>query len=171
VEVDHTLPLAEIGPLLDRLSREEAPAPPEVPSEADERLRAEVRIAEENYALDENIMQYGSLSPFTCPECHGVLTALRDGPLERYRCHTGHAYSSGTLLNDVTGQAEARLWDAVRALDESVMLLNRMGEHEAAHGDTAAAETYFTKAREALQRARAVREAATANETVAPPEP
>src|SRR5262249_53374983 len=134
-----------------------------------DKIETEVRIAEQDaHALEENIMQYGSLSPFTCPECHGVLTALRDGRIERYRCHTGHAYSSGTLLNEGSQQAEARLWDAVRALDEQVMLLNRLGEDQATRGDTMAAERYFSKAADALDRAKRVRDLAMDTDALAP---
>ena len=168
VAVDLTLRIADIGPALARLAREDAPASPHGQAEAEDQLATEVRIASETYPLEENVMQYGSFSPFTCPECHGVLTALRDGAVERYRCHTGHAFSSGTLLNENTGEVEARLWDAVRALDESVMLLNRMGEQHATRGDAVTAEKYFEKARDALERGRAVREVAISTETLAP---
>jgi two-component system, chemotaxis family, protein-glutamate methylesterase/glutaminase len=164
VAVDHSLPLAQIGPLLDRLVREEAPSTPEVPMDEKGKTEAEVRIAEEAPGLEENIFQYGELSPFTCPECHGVLTTLRDGKLMRFRCHTGHAYSSGTLLDEVCEQVEMRLWDAVRALDETVMLLNRLGEEQARLGDAAAAEHFFAKARQALERTKHIRAAALDNE-------
>jgi hypothetical protein len=48
----------------------------------------------------------------------------------------------------------------VRASDESVFLLNRLGEEFAKAGNTAAAEKCFDEAREAHERLRAVREAA-----------
>ena len=40
----------------------------------------------------------GPLSPYTCPECHGVLVQLQDGDFTRFRCHTGHAYSPSSIL-------------------------------------------------------------------------
>ena len=33
--------------------------------------------------MDETVMEFGQFTPFTCPECHGVFTALREGPLVR----------------------------------------------------------------------------------------
>jgi two-component system chemotaxis response regulator CheB len=168
VSVDLTLRLDEIGPALARLAREDAPVMPALAPATESLLEKEVRIAEEANALEEGFMKHGSLSPFTCPECHGVLTKLQDGKIERYRCHTGHAYSGATLLSEANEQVEARLWDAARALDESVMLLNRLGEDQATRGDATTADEYFSKAREALERGRQVREIATSPEGLTP---
>jgi two-component system chemotaxis response regulator CheB len=164
VEVDHKLPAHEIGALLARLVREPAGAPASVAEDEDEKTRHEIRIAKEREALEENMFRFGELSPFTCPECHGVLTLLREGRILRFRCHTGHAFSADTLLESTTGSIEARLWDAVRAVDETVMLLNRLGEEFAKSGNTAAAEKCFDKAREAHERLEPVRSAAIDNQ-------
>jgi two-component system chemotaxis response regulator CheB len=164
VDVDYKLPATAIGELLGRLVREEAEPEPELPETLRRRLEHEIRIAEEHNALDEQVMRYGELSPFTCPECHGVLSMMREGKIVRFRCHTGHAFSSDALLASNGEELEARLWDAVRASDESVILLNRLGEEFAKSGNTAAAEKCFDEAREAHERSRPVREAAIANE-------
>ena len=164
VAVDHKLPAAQIGELLGRLVRESAPEAPRVAQAEDEKTRHEIRIAKEREALEEGILRFGELSPFTCPECRGVLTMLREGRIIRFRCHTGHAFSSDTLLESTTASIEARLWDAVRAVDETVMLLDRLGEEFAQAGNTAAAERCFDKAREAHERLAAMREAAMDNE-------
>jgi two-component system, chemotaxis family, protein-glutamate methylesterase/glutaminase len=160
VDVDHKDTAARIGELLGRLVREEAAPQRELAEPERARLEREVRIAAEHDALEENLMGFGELSPFTCPECHGVLSALRDGGIERYRCHTGHAFSREALLAYTDEQLEARLWDAVRALDEMVMLLDRMGQEFARRGDTRAAERCFDKAREAHLRSQPLREVA-----------
>ena len=164
VDVDYKLPVSEIGPLLERLTREEAPPEVLLPALERERMYAEVAIARETDPRVEGVMQYGELSPFTCPECHGVLTLFREGRILRFRCHTGHALSSGTLLESSTQQVEERLMDALRALDETIMLLDQLGEEYARQGDSAAAEQAFNRARDAYERSRAVREAAIGNE-------
>jgi two-component system chemotaxis response regulator CheB len=164
VAVDHKLTVAEIGDLIARLVREPAAAPVRVPVEEDEKTRHEIRIAKEREALEEGILRSGELSPFTCPECHGVLAMIREGRIMRFRCHTGHAFSADTLLESTSESIEAHLWDAVRAVDETVMLLNRLGEEFARSGNTAAAEKCFDKAREAHERMAPVREAAIENE-------
>jgi two-component system, chemotaxis family, protein-glutamate methylesterase/glutaminase len=166
VAVDFKLPAAEIGDLLVRLVREPAAAPVKVSEEEDEKTRHEIRMAKEREALEEEALALGELSPFTCPECHGVLTMLREGKIVRFRCHTGHAFSSDTLLASSSEELEARLWDAVRAADESMLLLNRLGEDLARGGNTAAAEKCFDQAREVHERVEAVREAALGAEQV-----
>ena len=160
VAVDHRLPASEIGALLARLARQPAPVPVAVAPEEDEKTQREVRIAKEREALEEDILEFGELSPFTCPECHGVLTMLREDVITRFRCHTGHAFSAETLLESAAEAIEARLWDAVRAVDETVMLLNHLGEELAKAGKAAAAERCFDKAREAHERMAGVREKA-----------
>jgi two-component system chemotaxis response regulator CheB len=171
VEVDYKLPVAEIGPLVARLVRQPAPATREIPREESRKTRHEIRIAGEEDGLEENVMQFGELSPFTCPECHGVLTRLREGRIVRFRCHAGHALSTATLLESNGEEVEARLWEAVRALDETVMLLNALGEELTRNGELRAAELCFRKARQAHERAQPIREAATREETLSAENP
>jgi two-component system chemotaxis response regulator CheB len=166
VAVDYKLPAAEIGGLLARLAREPAAEPVRVAEEEDEKTRHEIRMAKEREALEEEALALGKLSPFTCPECHGVLTMLREGKIVRFRCHTGHAFSADTLLASSGEELEARLWDAVRAADESMLLLNHLGEQFAKSGNTAAAGKCFDQAREVHERVAAVREAALGAEQV-----
>jgi two-component system, chemotaxis family, protein-glutamate methylesterase/glutaminase len=164
VAVDYTLPVEKMGALLARLVGEEAPAPAALPQPALERLQAEIQIAAGADAVEQDIKRFGELSAYTCPECNGVLTQLRDGTILRYRCHTGHAYSADALMESVTEQVEHRLWSAVRAIDETVLLLNQLGEDFAKSGDNRAAEFCFAKAREAYDRSQPVREAAMRSE-------
>src|SRR5689334_10290095 len=98
VAVDYTLPVEKIGPLLARLVGEEAPARAGMAQTELERMQAEIQIAAGGDALEQDIKRFGEFSAFTCPECSGVLTLLRDGTMQRYRCHTGHAYSAGALM-------------------------------------------------------------------------
>ena len=35
----------------------------------------------------------GEPSPYSCPECGGVLWELKNGELMRFRCRVGHAYT------------------------------------------------------------------------------
>jgi two-component system, chemotaxis family, protein-glutamate methylesterase/glutaminase len=164
VAVDYKMPVAEMGALLARLTREEAGPEPIVASREREKMEAEIKIAGEADSRIEDTLQYGELSPFTCPECHGVLTLFREDKIVRFRCHTGHAVSSARLLESNTEQVEERLMDAMRALDEIMMLLNHLGETYAQQGNTSAAEECFNKARDAYERSRPIREAALNNE-------
>jgi two-component system chemotaxis response regulator CheB len=166
VEVDYKLPAADIGALLGRITREPAAPEPLTVAQEREKMEAEVKIAREVDARVANVLQFGELSPFTCPECHGVLSMYRDGRIIRFRCHTGHALSAGTLLESAGEQVEERLMDAVRALDETIMLLNSLGAEFAKRGDSAAADQCFNRARGAFERSRPIRQAALANEEI-----
>ena len=157
VEIDYCLPIAEIGGKLAQLCREELVEEVETVMENDEKTRIEIKIAAEDNAFESGVMKLGALTPFTCPECQGVLVALKDGERSRYRCHTGHAFSADTLLAAVTEHVEDSLWSAIRAVEESVMLLNHFGDHFAEDNRKKLAAVYFTKAAEAEQRARSVR--------------
>ena len=164
VDADYILPLAEVGSMLVRLSGEKLPEKIPVAMEENEKTRAEIRIAAEENALRINILQYGKLSPFTCPECQGVLTLLKDGTLGRFRCHTGHAYSADTLLAAVTEKIEDTLYGVIRGMDESIILLNHLGDHFAEANHPKLAASYFKKAQEAQQRSDLVRKAVLLHE-------
>lgn len=163
VEADYRVPVAEMGALIGRLVQQEASATPAVAPEDDQKTHNEIRIAAGHNALEDNVLPFGELSPFTCPECNGVLTAIREGSLVRFRCHTGHALSASTLLSSIPGIAEERLYDAVRALDETVMLLNKLGEEFARSGNKQAAQECFEQARAAFERTDPIRKAAMQN--------
>ena len=159
VPVDHVARIDEMAGILKKLSAEEAPSTNANDMENNERDEKEVRIAIQDEALEEGVMAFGELTPFTCPECHGVLTALRDGKLVRYRCHTGHAFSVDSLLAIITEDIEHALWNSIRALEESVILLNHMGDHFADVNQPHLAAIYFKKANETLERSKLVRQA------------
>jgi two-component system chemotaxis response regulator CheB len=79
--------------------------------------------------MQAGIMDLGPTTPYTCPECHGVLMQLKEGGVPRFRCHTGHAYSINNLLAEVTEYVEDALWNALRAIEESALLLKQLAEH------------------------------------------
>ena len=130
----------------------------------DEKTEIEIRIAAEDSAFEAGVMKLGELTPFTCPDCHGVLSVLKDGKRQRFRCHTGHAFSADALLATVTENIEDSLYSAMRGVEESVMLLNHMGDHLAELNQTKLAALYFQKAKDAAQRAELVREAILSHE-------
>jgi len=129
-----------------------------------EKTEIEIRIAAETSAFESGIMQFGALTPYTCPDCHGVLSALRDGKIMRFRCHTGHAFSADSLLASVTENIEESLYSAIRGVEESIMLLNHLCDHFAEVNQTKLAALYFQKAKEAEARAQFVRQAVLSHE-------
>jgi two-component system chemotaxis response regulator CheB len=162
VAVDYCLPLADIAPLLVRLSA--IPAPEEGGSPVSERLDIEARIAKEANALEIGVMRLGTLSPYTCPDCHGVLMQIEEGGLLRFRCHTGHAFSVSNLLAEVSESIEQALWSTLRGMEESLLLLQHLARHTRVGGEGATADLLETKAREVTQRVALIRQAVIGHE-------
>jgi two-component system chemotaxis response regulator CheB len=167
VAVDYTVPISEMAALLVRLSQEGVAENSEAmmkETAEDEKTRTEIRIAAEDSAFESGIMNLGVLTPYTCPDCHGVLSALRDGNLMRFRCHTGHAFSADSLLAAVTESVEEGLYSAMRGIEESELLLNHLGDHFAEVNQPKLAALYFKKANEAKKRAQLIRQAVLTHE-------
>lgn len=151
VQVDERLPAAELGPALARLVEE--PVQELVLPPVTERLQTETRIAMKDSVVDLSILKLGELSPFVCPECHGVLVQLQEGGLLRFRCHTGHAYSVSTLLTMMGESIEASLWTTMRGMEEQAFLLQHLAKHLVETDDPRLAAQFEVKANETRQRA------------------
>lgn len=164
VETDYCVPLDEIGPLLVTLTAKPANEIREPGMEENKKTRLEIQIAAQDQMLNQGPLQLGEYTPYACPECHGVLSAIKDGNIIRYRCHTGHAFSADSLLTSITENIEDTLWSAIRGVEESIVLLNNLGDHYAEKNDPKLAATYFRKAAEAQSRAALVRQAVLAHE-------
>jgi len=162
VEVDYVVPVSELADLLGRLSNEPLPRKPDIME--DEQTKREIEIAAEENALKKGVMRFGELTPFTCPECHGVLSRLHNENIVRYRCHTGHAYSVDALMASLTEKIEDYLYNAIRSIDESIFLLNHLGDHYAEANEPKLAALYFKKAKQAAERSELVRKAALSHE-------
>jgi two-component system chemotaxis response regulator CheB len=157
VDVDYRVPMAEMAPLLVRLTAETVTEDSDIAMEEQRKTDIETRIAAQKPALQQGVLTLGTLTPYTCPDCHGVLLAITDGDIIRYRCHTGHAHSADSLLATITEQIEDTLWSAVRGVEESILLLNNLGDHYADRNQPKLAAMYFKKAQEAESRAEIVR--------------
>lgn len=166
VKVDYTLKISEMAGVITKLISEEV-----ITSNADlmpdhNRTKLEVQIAVQEDTGPREIIKFGEFSAYTCPECHGVLSLLREGERVRFRCHTGHAYSADSLLSTITENVENSLWDAIRSVEESILLLNQLGDHYAEHNNPKLASLYFKKAKDAQTRAQLVREAVLTHERI-----
>jgi two-component system chemotaxis response regulator CheB len=157
---DHQLRAREIGPLLTRLVQEKHASAPPADSAVRAQMEMEIKIAEEDDAFRKGVFDGPELTPFTCPECHGVLVKIVEDRLVRFRCHTGHAYTDSALLQGVMESTGEMLWQVMRSLEEAVMLLNQMGQMRQVAGDDERAQVFFTKAAELEKRS------ATFHETV-----
>jgi two-component system chemotaxis response regulator CheB len=121
--------VTEIAKVLVTLTQDSVS--PEKGSPVSDKLEIETRIALGEDSADLDVTQLGKLSEFTCPECHGTLTEIIDGKLQRFRCHTGHAFSNASLFAELTDSAEESLWNSIRAIEERVRLLKHLAQHAA----------------------------------------
>jgi two-component system chemotaxis response regulator CheB len=154
VRIDHIVPIAQMAALLTRLVRTAAPHGPALSDHVTERMEMEVGIARGASAFERGMLEAGDYSPFTCPECHGALVEIKEGAGARFRCHTGHAYSSSALLASVSEAIEDTLWQSMQRVEEATMLLNHFAEHLDADGNHAAADLFHQRAHEAAEQAR-----------------
>jgi two-component system chemotaxis response regulator CheB len=156
VKVNYTVPASKMGEILGRLTNEKASKKPNISKQEMESLKMEVIISKQDNAFAMGIMNEGELTPFTCPECHGVLVRLLEDKFIRFRCHTGHAYTASSLLADLTKSVEETLWQSMRGLEETTLLLKQIGVHFKKQGNEAAAGIFLRKADMTTKRARVI---------------
>lgn len=136
VAADYCVQLAEIGPLLAQLAQGARPAA--VPASATPQwIKVENSFARSmaNLQVLDNI---GAPSTYTCPDCSGTLWQVGETPVH-FRCHTGHGYTAGTLLDLQNQIIEQALWAGVRALQEKAALARQLADDPHAAPDDYAA--------------------------------
>ncbi len=154
VDVDHCLPAAQIGELLETLvaSADVAAVAPAV----DEALLTH-EVKELTMHEDERDHP-GEPSPYSCPDCGGVLWEIKDGEIMRFRCRVGHAYTSDTLIGAQAATVEHALWTALRALEEQAAVRRRLAERARSQGHGSSAGILDRRLRELEGQAQRVRD-------------
>jgi two-component system chemotaxis response regulator CheB len=155
VEIDYCVPLEEIASLLVSLTS--AVSKKEGALQVPEEIRIEVEIAKEHTALDAGVMKLGQPSNYVCPECNGVLLQLREEGRPRFRCHTGHAYSVESLMASIQEGVEDALWNAVRCLEENILLMRQLATLVDKTGDGAISRQLTQRAQDAQRQVELVR--------------
>jgi two-component system chemotaxis response regulator CheB len=161
VSVDYSVPLKDIASLLVQLVQ--LPVDKKEIRDVPEHLDIELQIAKQDPALELDVRELWEKTSYTCPECHGVLLQLSEGGRERFRCHTGHAFSADGLLATLTENIEESLWNAVRSVEESVILLRHLARH-LKDKDPKSSQEFLRKAEEAQKRSELVRKAVVGHE-------
>jgi len=155
---DYLVTLAELAPLLGRLTAQPAPQATGIPAEELARINLEISIAKGEDMGDQRLFQYGELTPFVCPSCQGPLVQLVEEKLVRFRCRTGHGFTLSALLAEVAEGVENKLYAAMQSLQETRDLLRRLSAHFARQAEPAVASALLTQAEQAQRRAQAVYE-------------
>jgi two-component system chemotaxis response regulator CheB len=126
LDVDHCVPIAEMGVLLDRLVRQRPGRRRAIPDD----VRIEAEIAERVVSDVAQVNGLGELVPYNCPNCGGVLWKMDASDDTRYRCHTGHSFTEKSLLTSQTEKIEETMWICLRMLEERKNLLTGMAQKE-----------------------------------------
>ena len=130
VGADHCVPIAGMGALLSDLLRRQLPESGPVPED----IMIEAKIAERVLSDLPSVEALGDQVPYNCPDCGGVLWQIEEGSILRYRCHTGHAFTSSVLLTQQNAKIEETLWVALRMFEERQNLLVTMSKNESKTG-------------------------------------
>ncbi|MEO6463023.1 MAG: chemotaxis protein CheB [Candidatus Eisenbacteria bacterium] len=158
--VDHCVRLAAMGPLLDRLSREPAGKHRAIPED----VKTEALIAERILSDVSAVNGLGELVPYNCPNCGGVLWEMDQPVVKRFRCHTGHSFTTASLLASQSERLEETLWVALRMFEERKNLLNSMPRAGGARKGATAER--ILEAEGHIERIRAILHAPGVNEPV-----
>jgi two-component system chemotaxis response regulator CheB len=156
VDVDYILPVSEIAPILVNLAYQPVEEETEKPISPEMQIESDMAELEPD-ALHQNDRP-GKPSGFACPDCGGALWEISEGNLLRFRCRTGHAYSAKTLLTQQGEALEEALWIALRALEESSALSERLAKRARDRNHNKTAEQFESHAQSVLQRASLIRE-------------
>jgi len=146
---DYIVSVKEMPGLLSRLCSEEITETTNtIKMDRQQNLKNEIAAALLSTPANGKGYHFGELSPYSCPECHGVLAAIKEGGRVRFRCHTGHAFSIDSLVSALSDNIEQSLWNALRGMEELVLLLNHAGDHIADINQPKKAAQYFKRAEE-----------------------
>lgn len=119
-QLDGALPVEALGRTIMQLLGSPAPeatVPPDI------ELEMKMLLGQVNGITA--LASQGPPIPVSCPECGGPLWLIVDGRVQRYRCHTGHAFGVESLLSSQESQIEQALWAAIKGLEQrSQMLMN-----------------------------------------------
>lgn len=148
VHIDHVVRSDTLASTLSTLVREPAATAMEVPR----RLACEYHLSLGEGDDMENLDAIGTPSKITCPECSGVLWEITGAKPRRFRCHTGHAYTEGTLEHTQRMRMDEALWIALRAMQEREYLLRSMAQIHRSLG-SGDADRLETEAEHLAQRA------------------
>ena len=129
-------------------------------------LEEDVAVAESELSRLQDRAE-GKPSGFSCPDCHGVLWEIDEGELTRFRCRVGHAYSPHSLLASQSENLEEALWTALRALEESAAMAERLQSRSAERGHSLSAQQFGSQAQDARRRARVIHDVLQGGQVIA----
>jgi two-component system, chemotaxis family, protein-glutamate methylesterase/glutaminase len=157
LKADYQLNGVDLGPIISGLVKKDVQQTKnKFTTEELKLISSEIIIAAKGNAFELGILDMGEITPLTCPECLGSLVKLVEGNIIRYRCHTGHAYTASSLLDEFTESIESQLWQSIRGLEETNILLKNIADQYEKLNNNEAAIYFREKAEDALERSKTI---------------
>lgn len=119
VEIDFMADLAEIPIIVKDILNKPLPPQIAIPNE----LKVEADITEKLMSDINDLKKIAKQSDFVCPDCGGGLWQIKNDPLHRYRCYTGHVYTEKLLQEVQDLKIEESIWVSIRMLEEKRNML------------------------------------------------
>jgi len=140
-DVDHIVPAREIAQMLRNHAASPAARSSRLPPGAGSVNESrEVMLNGQN--PDVIAQKDGPPTYLSCPECGGTLWEIKEGSQIRFRCHTGHGFTTETLLHEQQNEFEHALWTAIRLLQERSALHRQLANRVEDRGMDAMAKKY-----------------------------
>jgi two-component system chemotaxis response regulator CheB len=153
-DVDYRASAPELGPLLDKLAREN----PGRAMPAPRGLALEVDIALGRPCNTPTLAQIANPIALSCPSCGGVLSVMNDDNPLRLRCQVGHGFTAKALAAEQEGSTDEALRVALRIVEERATLATRMAKDDRLKGRTGSAELLEARVGELRIHAETIRE-------------
>ncbi|HEX7151686.1 MAG TPA: chemotaxis protein CheB [Thermoanaerobaculia bacterium] len=132
------------------------------------RLDIETLMAEMDHDAMHEDDRPGVPSPWSCPDCGGVMWQIDEDQYSRFRCRVGHAYSPESILGAQADQFEEAMWTAMKTLEESARLAQRLSRSEGLRGHEWMARRFADREREARERVEIIRQVLARGMTLPP---
>ena len=155
MEVDHVLPISAIAAKLVEIVHQPAGEPLPVPEE----IIMDVKVSEHTVPGGLRSMHnVGEITPYTCPDCGGSMWEVKDEPMGRLMCHTGHSFTMSSFLTSQSEVIENSLWEVIRFIQERMKVIERLAEKDRENGREDSAWNYLKKNEELNYHVRILRE-------------
>jgi two-component system chemotaxis response regulator CheB len=127
IKVDHKVSLIQMGSIITSVVTRRINKEGSIPRH----ILAEAKRSEKMSVSIEGMNEVGEQSPYSCPDCGGVLWEKKKDKNDfssSYRCHIGHVYTEAELLNKQAKEAESAIWLAIRLMEERKHLLLKIAD-------------------------------------------
>jgi two-component system chemotaxis response regulator CheB len=164
VDPDYVIPVSKMAEVLTELTKQEALEDFEHTKKEMEQLKMDIVLAIHDHAYEIGILNAEKLTTFVCPDCQNALVSIQEGQMIPFRCHTGHAFTANTLLGSITTAVDEKLLQVIHSLEETTVLLNRIGDYFNKMGNAQTCKQFKDRANKIARRTALLQEAAYTDE-------